>query len=244
MTAEEHPQERDVSRLLAAAARPAPPLPDDVAARLDARLAALTAAGATDQSPQAAADTSGGPGASSPPRSARRRWSQLLVAAAAASVLGLGLGNVLGGLGGLGGSMSGDSSQPTAGSAAEDGGGPEAATEDRGADSQAPGASTLREESAGPARKGPVRLRIRSLAADAQLVEDFELAIPAGPDARNEDACVPPPTTAGAAWLPVLLDGEPALLVLGVPRDGSRPAEVYTCADPGSPAATTTVLVR
>lgn len=241
MTAEEHPQERDVSRLLAAAARPAPPLPDDVAARLDARLAALTAAGATDQSPQAAADTSGGPGASGAPRPARRRWPQLLVAAAAVSVLGLGLGNVLGG---LGGSMSGDSSQSTAGSAAEDGGGPEAATEDRGADSQAPGASTLREDSAGPARKGPVRLRTRSLAADAQLVEDFELAIPAGPDARNENACVPPPTTAGAAWLPVLLDGEPALLVLGVPRDGSRPAEVYTCADPASPAATTTVLVR
>jgi hypothetical protein len=239
VTAEEHPQERDVSRLLAAAARPAPPLPDDVAARLDARLAALMAAGAAgakDQSPQAAADTSAGPGASGAPRPARRRWPQLLVAAAAVSVLGLGLGNV------LGGSMSGDSSQPTAGSAAEDGGGPE--TEDRGADSQAPGASTLREESAGPARKGPVRLRTRSLAADAQLVEDFELAIPAGRDARNEDACVPPPTTAGAAWLPVLLDGEPALLVLGVPRDGSRLAEVYTCADPGSPAATTTVLVR
>lgn len=238
MTAEEHPHERDVSRLLAAAGRPAPPIPDDVAARLDARLAALTAAGGTDQSRRAAADTSGGPAASGPQRPARRRWPQLLVAAAAVSVLGLGLGNV------LGGSMSGESSQSTAGSAAEDGGAPEAATEDRGADSRAPGASTLRQESAGSARNGPVRLRTRSLAADAQLVEDFELAIPAGPDARRQDACVPPPTTAGTAWLPVLLDSEPALLVLGVPRDGTRLAEVYTCADPGSPAATTTVLVR
>jgi hypothetical protein len=239
VTTEEHPREPDVRRLLAAAARPAPPIPEDVAARLDARLAALTGPRATDQSPAAATDETEEPGAAHTARPARRRWPQLLVAAAAVSVLGLGLGNL------LGGSMSEESSQPTAGSAAEDRGDPEANTEGRGADSQAPGASTLREDSSGPAGNRPVRLRTRSLAADVQLVEDFELAIPAGPDARSEDACVPPPTTPGTAWLPVLLDGEPALLVLGVPRDdGRRLAEVYPCDDPGSPAATTTVLVR
>jgi hypothetical protein len=150
-------------------------------------------------------------------------------------VLGVGLGNVLGGS-----SVSEDASQ--AGAAAEHER-PEAATD--GADDATPVPGTLRKNSAGSLARTPhARLRTATLAADVQQVEDFDLAIPARPDGRNRDACVPPPTTRGAAWLPVRLDGRPALLVLGVPDDGRRLAEVFTCEDDQVPAAATTVRVR
>ncbi|NUS51222.1 MAG: hypothetical protein HOQ22_09325, partial [Nocardioidaceae bacterium] len=44
--------------------------------------------------------------------------------------------------------------------------------------------------------------------------------------------------------LAVRLDGEPATLVLGRPRGGTREARVYSCADPSAPAADTTVPAR
>jgi hypothetical protein len=241
VTAEEHdPREDDVRRLLAAASRPTPPVPDDVAARLDARLAELTA----DRTPDLTGDPGGEPdgepvGVPGAGRSAaatrRRRWPQLLVAAAAVSVLGLGVGDLLGGS-----QVSEDASQAGATAEHERPG----AAADR-ADDPPPVAGTLREDSAGsPAGMPHARLRTATLAADVQRVEDFDLAIPARPDARNRDVCVPPPTIRGTAWLPVRLDGKPALLVLGVPDDGRRPAEVFTCDNDETPAAATTVRVR
>jgi hypothetical protein len=233
VTAEERdPREDDVRRLLAAASQPTPPVPDDVAARLDARLAELTA----DRTSDLTGEPVGVPGAGrSAAATRRRRWPQLLVAAAAVSVLGLGLGDLL-----AGSQVSEDASQ--AGATAEHER-PEAAA-DR-ADDSPPVAGTFREDSAGSSAGMPhARLRTATLAADVQRVEDFDLAIPARPDARDRDVCVPPPTIRGTAWLPVRLDGKPALLVLGVPDDGRRLAEVFTCDNDETPAAATTVRVR
>ena len=93
--------------------------------------------------------------------------------------------------------------------------------------------------------RGAPRLRTSSLTVDLQRIEDFGLAVPVADTPRRwAEACVRPETVAGDEWLPVRLDGEAAVLVLGAPADGRRTAEVFTCDDGDRPAATTTLDAR
>lgn len=244
-------QPDEVSRLLAAAGGPPPELPHDVAERLDDVLAGLVA------------DREAGPvhadevtGVTELATRRRRRWPQLLVAAAAVSVLGIGLGNIVepGGPG-----QESAVTADSAGSLAEE---PRAAERESAVENSAPleagsDPQTTSERSAGKDQDGreltgaldrratPPRLQSESLAVDVQRIEDFGFAVPVA-DSRRQwaDACVRPETGAGAEWLPVRLDGEPAVLVLGAPADGRRTAEVFTCDEGDRPAVSTTVDAR
>lgn len=241
MTQEPEHHEDDVRRLLGAAAHPPPTLPAPVADRLDDVLAGLT----TERS------GSGHEGAVVTPLrrpgGLRRRWPQVLGAAAAVSVLGLGIGN-------LAGLQTGQSESAS--------GGQDAATADRssegaGESAQEPGLTVETDEHSdqlsdayadpdqppsAPTRVSEVRLRTQSLTVDVQRVEDFGLA--AAVADGWEGACLRPDVPHASSWLPVRLDGTDAVLVLHPPSDGVRRAEVYTCDDPTTPAATTTVDAR
>jgi len=214
----------DVRRLLVSAASPGPTLPAEVAERLDTVLADLVAS----RSEEGAA---GSPVVPLVPR--RRRWPQVLVAAAAVSVLSLGVGTVL-----RDGGMMSAREDAASGSAAESADRPETLS-DKGAGEPAPTTDQDTQGSAEMARSTVLRLRTRSLALDLQRVRDFALAVPAG--ARWSAACVRPATTTGDEWLPVRLDGEPAVLLLRAPTGDRRRADVYTCEDGAEPAATGTV---
>lgn len=239
-------EQEQVSRLLAAAGGPPPELPHDVAARLDDVLAGLVADRETEPLP---ADEVAGVTELAP---RRRRWPQLLVAAAAVSVLGIGLGNIV--------QPAQEEAMPvdSAGSAAEK---PRTADRENAGEGSAPlDSGPLRSESERSAPRGQdapgvtgslseltsrTRLQSESLTVDVQRIEDFGLAVPVADTQRQwADACVRPETQAGAEWLPVRLDGEPAVLVLGAPTDGRRTAEVFTCDEGDRPAVSTTVDAR
>jgi len=241
-------QHDELSRLLAAAGGPPPELPHDVAERLDDVLAGLVADREAGPVP---ADEVTGVTELAPRR--RRRWPQLLVAAAAVSVLGIGLGNIV--QPGQQEAMTADS----AGSVEEE---PRAAQRENEVEGSAPLESgsdpqTTSERRAPKDQDGreltgaldrratPPRLQSESLAVDVQRIEDFGFAVPVA-DTRRQwaDACVRPETDADAEWLPVRLDGEPAVLVLGAPADGRRTAEVFTCDEGDRPAVSTTVDAR
>lgn len=225
--ASEDVTEEGVRRLLVSAAGPEPTVPADVGARLDGVLADLVAARAEGEAPVSAPVSLD---------SSRRRWPQVLVAAAAVSVLGLGIGTVVR----EGGMMTAQEDAASAGSGTESADRPESLSE-KGA-----GAPETTDEDAqhsnGLNRTAVLRLRSTSLALDLQRVEDFALAVPAG--ARWSAACVRPATTEGDEWLPVRLDGEPAVLLLREPSGDRRRADVYTCDDEDEPAATGTVDTR
>lgn len=237
-------EQEQVSRLLAAAGGPPPELPHDVASRLDDVLAGLVADRGTGPVP---ADEGAGVTELAP---RRRRWPQLLVAAAAVSVLGIGLGNIV--QPAQQEAMTADS----AGSAAEEE--PRAAQRENAVEGSAPLKSqsesdrSAADDQDGRALTGSVselarqpRLQSESLTVDVQRIEDFGLAVPVADTQRQwADACVRPETQAGAEWLPVRLDGEPAVLVLGAPADGRRTAEVFTCDEGDRPAVSTTVDAR
>lgn len=222
--------EEEVRGLLAEAA-PREPMPSEVASRLDSVLADLVSERAGTE-----------PHNVVPLPTRRRRWPQVLVAAAAVSVLGLGVGSLLGN-----GALT-PTQEDSATAGAESG--EDAAGES--ADERSDRPNALSEENADPgdgqaapepAQDGSVlRLRRRTLELDLQRAQDLALAEPLG--RRWDTACVRPRTTAGDEWLPARLDGEPAVLVLRDARDGQRRAEVYTCGAPGTPAATGTVEVR
>ena len=234
--------EQAMRRLLAAAARPDPVMPDQVVARLDDVLADLArehgpAGAAVDGSRRGEVPpltTHGSPAPDEPvnldAQRVRRRGPQLLVAAAAVSVLGLGLGNVLGGLGGStgqGDSAGGDASTAGGASVAESG---ETFAD---GDEHAPGEET--EDGVGTLSTDPLpRLRSGSLLVDVERAQLF--SVPTVGEERQA-GCVRPPLQDGDELLPVRLDGEEAVLVLGVPREGVRRAEIYTCDDAGTPAA-------
>lgn len=234
--------QEQVSRLLAAAAGPSsdePRMPDDVAQRLDDVLAGLVSERASRPGDEVAGVTELGP-------RRRKRWPQLLVAAAAVSVLGIGLGNVMGGGG------HNEQADSSAGRAVQSEERPEA--EDEAAPAPTSEGSIDRSGEPADADK-PVagsldtrrlqRLRSGSLAVDVQQIEDFDLAVPVGGTRRElAKACAVPETRAGDEWLRVRLDGEEAVLVLREPVEGRRTADVFTCGDAGSPAASTTVDAR
>lgn len=225
--ASEDVTEEGVRRLLVSAARPQPAVPAEVVARLDGVLADLVALRAEEEAPAPSAVSLD---------SRRRRWPQVLVAAATVSVLGLGIGIVVRD----GGMMAAQEDAASAGSGAESADRPETLSEKGAGAPEAADKDT--QGSSGLSRTAVLRLRSSSLALDLQRVEDFALAVPAG--ARWSAACVRPGTTEGDEWLPVRLDGEPAVLVLREPSGDRRRADVYTCDDEDEPAATGTVDPR
>lgn len=211
-------QQEWVRRVLAAAASdPADHLPDEVASHLDDVLSRLE----TERSPEQAEATR--------LDSRRRRWPQVLVAAAAVSVLGLGIGNLVSGP---------DAEQATTAGVAEDG------SAQDGGDPEVGGAPS---DTSGLAREAapPARLRSSSLEADLQRIAEFSLArsVEASGDTW-EGACVQPAADPGDAWLPVRLDGEPAVLVLRAPVGDRRTADVFTCDDDTTPVVSATVATR
>lgn len=233
-------QEEQVRRALAAAARAdrpegedaTPPLPPQVADRLDHVLAELVAGRA------ARGGTEPGQVGSDDLTARRaRKWPNVLVAAAAVAVIAVAGGAVATrGFGGGGGSSAGSSADSQAGGASQDKVSPEAV---------APGSS-------GEGDVREPRLRSSSLAADVQRVVD---TAPAGSLRRGETLtgggarpdgapCDPPPVGRGAVVVAVLLDGRPATLVLAAPTGGTREALVYSCADGATPVATTTLRQR
>ena len=262
----EQAEQHRVARLLAAAGGEET-VPPDVATRLDDVLADLiagrptghAAAGETVPDDTTPAETV--PGAAVPAdevpdelaaRRRRRRWPQLLVAAATVSVLGLGAGALLDSMGAGGSDSAGEA---TAGAAAED---PEAAADGGGAPEEGPAAAQRQqppaeqtEELAGDtadtdgralATIGVPRIRSGSLAVDLQRAADLSRPADDGRDLAR--ACVQPDLAPGDEWLRARLDGAAAVLVLRAPEDGRRTAEVFTCDDGDTPAATRRIDAR
>ena len=238
----EEEQER-VRRLLAAASSPPDPeMPEDVSARLDDVLASLAseradaAPEAPDSGPDAANAPVAGDAVTAPTELAsrrRRRWPRLLAAAAAVSVIGLGIGNLVDDLAGVGGGGEAASTADSAG--------------DAGSAPQREGAPEAGDQADEKSLSGSVTAELdsSSLRDDAQRVENRSLARPVtdDPEAWGE-TCVQPATSPGDEWVRARLDGVAAVLVLRAPEGGRRTADVFTCDDAVSPAASTTVVVR
>ena len=227
------PDEQSVRDLLRSA-HDAPSMPSDVAGRLDEVLAGLVserAEPAPEQTP--VADLA---------ERRRRRWPKVLVAAAAVSVIGLGVGNLIGDSG------SGDRAGITT---AEDASGgdarPDAATDgDAGvAPESAPSALTKRE--ATDQRLSELRqLRSTTLPSDAQRLADLALPPAAVADSlRSAPAsCQAPATRPGDEVFAVRLDGQPATIVFRKAENGVRQTDIYACEDPAEPAGTTFVTAK
>lgn len=240
MTSDElDPQEETVRRLLAEAGKDPGTVPDDVVARLDDTLAGLVAERADGAEPSPAAATA--PTAvSGLAERRRRRWPRVLVAAAAVSVISIGAANLFSG---------GEADLSTAG----DAGGaalesaPEDSTRESPGDGQAAAPQEALPNSDSATRSRPA-LRTESLTTDIQRIEDFRLAPPAlqfrEPRVTSGRPCATPKAARGDNLLLVQLDGEPSVLVLRKPVGDERLAEVFSCDDPASPVATTTVRTR
>lgn len=225
---EQHPDDDRVSRLLAAAAGPPPRTPEDVVARLDDTLAGLVAEGDLEPTASPAVTSLA---------SRRRRWPQLTAAAAAVAVVALGIGNVLDTGAGDAGSAS------DAPAAAERGASPESAPGVVADDRTGVPETDALDGAAGRVGGAP-RLRTGSLTADVQRVVDLSLSVGGRTDQPSWTGCPTPPTGPDGLALPVRLDGDRAVLVLRAPRGEQRRAEVYTCDDVRTPAASTTIDVR
>jgi hypothetical protein len=247
-------EQAEVSGLLAAVSGPphAEAMPADVAARLDDVLAGLVSERTSAATATTAATVPGDGvvGVTDLASRRRRRWPALLVAAAAVSVLGLGVGNLLG----LDGSadMEAASTADAGGAAAPEtldsaeAGAPPGEETDLADDRDAAGEATADSpaEDRVSALAALPRLRSDSLAVDAQRLEDFALerfADGRGSVRALRKACVQPELAEGDEWLSVRLDGEPAVLVLRAPADGRRTVEVFDCDDAGTAVAETTV---
>lgn len=211
------------------------PVPEDVAARLDAALAGLTPVRTLDPAPDPAPVT--------PLRRRRSRLGPVLATAAVVALVAGGavaVGNGVGG--GANDSAAGGSSASSAGdeSAAESA--PEAGSGDQdGQDTQdsedlasSPGSSA----DAGGGRMLPAPYLTRAGFPDdvAALIRDGEVATADAPRAAAErqrvegSGCVVPPAAQGAATL-VMLEGDPAVLVVAEPIDGDREVTLLACAE-------------
>lgn len=230
----EHDPEQEAVRRLLGEVPPAGPVPDDVTARLDARLAELVAERETE-SPVA---VTGDDELAQARR--RRRFRTVLVAAASVSVLGLGIGTVLDDLSGGAGSSesvtaadSGDSGDDSGGSTLREG--PEAAPgEGGGAESPRVEADTARE---------PVRPEVRrsTLEADVTRIADQEAVISTDRDgdaARFLAPCDAPELRARDRAIPIRFEGDDATLVVRARPGGAREAEIYACDGRGDPLET------
>ncbi len=231
-------EEEAVRRLLAEAGEETPAMPPDVAARLDDVLAGLVA---DRTAPEDTPDET--PEVTDLSTRRSRLWPKLLVAAAAVSVVGLGVGNVLGG----GGGSDSESSMPAADQA--DAG--SAAARQESADEAAPAPSSpgRHDVDLSVAGRQLPRLRTGSLTVDAQRIVDFSLGPAQTKDdvdgrAAKRSTCAAPATRAGDDVVVVRLDGARSVLVLRAPQHGERAAEVFGCHDPSTPVAETTVEDR
>jgi hypothetical protein len=227
------PTDEQSLRDLLRSAHATPSTPPAVAARLDEVLAGLVserAEPAPEQTP--VVDLA---------ERRRRRWPKVLVAAAAVSVIGLGVGNLIGDFG------SPSAQNSTAGGAAES-----AARDDAGsapqtksdAPSQAPGRDG---EGKALTRLGELQgLRSESLAGDAQRFADVALVTPFAADERRSalPRCEAPETQPGDEVFAVRLDGQPATLVFRKAENGVRQTDIYPCEDPAEPAGTTFVNAK
>jgi hypothetical protein len=234
----EHDQDQEAVRRLLGEVPPAGPVPDDVVARLDARLAELVAERESAGAPSAAEES----GDELAAARRRRRFRIALVAAASVSVLGLGLGTVLDDLS-LGGAGSADSA--TAGDAGAD-------TMARELEEDGPGAaeaptdgspriqSDSADEDAGADR--PV-VRGATLEADVTRIAEDLQALRGTDGGRNGVAqliapCAVPPMESGDRAVPIRFEGKDATLVVRAPEAGTREAEIYACDARGGPLET------
>jgi hypothetical protein len=215
-------EEESVRRLLAAEGATREVVPAHVVGRLERSLAEL----AGERSGPAASATS----ADATARGARRRRTRLaglLAAAAAVSVVGLGLGNLLGDQGGSGGAMS------TAG-VQEDSGG-RAAT-----NSQAlPGGGAPLEARLPVVHRATFARDARRLVARQPATgRRAEKSVAADRD------CPLPDRGRGDRVFAVLLDGRPATLVVRAGPGTTRLAQVYSCDHPAEPLASARLPLR
>jgi hypothetical protein len=224
--------EEAVRRLLRGIAAEPVRMPVEVAGRLEDVLAGLTA----DDEP------------------VRRtpRWPKVLVAAAAVSVIGLGVGNILGG-----GDAADFATSETAGRAAgqaevrpepeeaagqpdEGTAGPQATSGETPTDGVMSGLGEDAQE-----RRALPRIRSRHVTADIQRLVDFSLGDSLSTSGFPASAqCRRPDTSTGERLVAVRLDGELATLVLRAPDGGSQVADVFSCEDPENPVESTVVKAR
>jgi hypothetical protein len=252
-------QEEQVRRALASL--PDETMPDDVAARLDARLEQLHAERAGEGRPEEkrSDEPTAITGPSGDPARRNRRWPAVLVAAALIAVVGIGLGNVLD-----------DQVTGTAGDAPQyaESGGESAEKAPRaleGRDGELPPA---KESYAGATSSVPKRMALTdervelhsdTLAEDVAEVVTVRLPRAAADDVRAEDTgkagpsarlsrlfapCRLPLTSPGDRLVAARLDGAPATLVLRAPEDGTRVAQVYSCDDPMQVIGSTRLRAR
>jgi hypothetical protein len=235
----EHDPDQEAVRRLLGEVPPAGPVPDDVAARLDARLAELVAEReAAIVSPVA---ETGDDELAQARR--RRRFRIALVAAASVSVLGLGLGTVLDDL--SPGGVAGSADSASAG----DGGGETMAREleeDTAGPAEAPTDGSPRiesdstDETAGAVR--PV-VRRATLEADVTRIAEDQQALRDNDGGRSGVAqlvapCAVPPMESGDRAVPITFEGKNATLVVRAPEGGTREAEIYACDARGGPLTT------
>lgn len=239
-------QEEQVRRALGAVARAedgpeTQGLPPDVAERLDDVLHELV----TDRAGRSARPTVPGPAADTADAdelAARRhrRWPTVLVAAAAVAVIAAAGGAVAtrGFGGGAESSSAGSSTDRVASGSA-------------GIAAPTPSGSSPSDR--GNLAAGPVpALSSRTLARDIRKVATTGSRSFMAPHDRGRDLptlprpdhalCGRPDTPRGADVVAVRLDGQPATLVLAPVKDGTRVAQVYSCAVP--PALVRTLSVR
>jgi hypothetical protein len=256
-------QEEQVRRALAAAVgrqdpdSPASPesMPPEVAARLDgvlAELAATRRAGSDPVDAPGTATRAGDDGVADPARAHRRRWPRVLVAAAALAVVALGGTAVV--TGALIPTGSGDAT--SAGSASsetrDDTGGQQKPAPSAGAGLAAPRTAGGDTSAAAPVLRsahlqGDVgRLLRGGVAAFAAPQREGASASPPSPTGARAPAagCARPATAAGDRLVAVRLDGRRATLLLRPAGGGTQEAQVYSCGDPVTPVATTTVPAR
>jgi hypothetical protein len=259
-------QEERVRRALAEAAaadRPEEgtdaPLPAEVADRLDTVLAGLVAERAGRPLPTRESGSGHSPPGDELAARRARRWPQVLVAAAVVAVLALTGGVVA--LRGLGGGEA-DSTAAGASSAEDAGGGsadqaaPESPESPGGSGSEAFVAVPPPELSSGSLRRdvqrvvaggvaGQLRGDVPSAgAADQPSDQPTDQSSAASGDAGGGRAgarCQSPRAPRDADLVDVLLDGEPAVLVLRPGSGGAIEAQVYACDEPHRPLRETTV---
>lgn len=236
----EHDPEQEAVRRLLGEVPPAGPVPDAVAARLDARLAELVAEREA-AAPSPVAETGDDELAQA---RRRRRFRTVLVAAASVSVLGLGFGTVLDDLSGGSGSSesvtaadSGDSGD--AGGARELPESPEAAGPDASGEGGGSGSPRVEADSARAVPRPEVRRA--TLEADVTRIADQESTFGAegeGAAARLLEPCAAPKLGPRDRVVPIRFEGDDATLVVRARKGGARDAEIYACDARGGPIAT------
>lgn len=264
-------QEDQVRRALASL--PTQPMPPEVAARLEARLAELQAerrAGArpVDADPDPAGEPWSTTGPTGDPAGRNRRWPTLLVAAALLAVVGVGIGSVLDDLTGSGDMESMTAGGQAANDTAEEGEPRpmESAPEEEAPLAEAPSAdgqyNSLTRGVTGRMVLTEERVELHSETLEDDVVDFINLGLPraaADDEVLSQRAerlaaakrlrrlfspCTLPSTGRGDQLVAVRLDEAPATLVLREPRDGTRVAQVYSCVDPSQVLGRTRVDAR